>query len=517
MAVTQNRAQDIGELQERLTETLPSVFYTCQRLLSNDNAAKAVCADVYKKVIKSHQKAPEDDSLCVWMKNLAAVACSSYLRKNDSEIFLKNPNPPSIKKVDVFHNRNLNTSATARYIENCIDRMPLPARFAAICYYYNGMTVAQTATVMDVPVIRVKELMRSAAAEFSALTKEFNDKRVTTTKIDIRALLDTMADGSPLPDINLSEILNTSSPAITDDTDRQSPTEPSTNASQKGFIISVCVLLAVVGVGLYIALEMFGKSVKIGTTPTISTPFASTSSEVDSAVLGADGLPNESEEASGLDTGVVSEFSSQPEEEKDILLPLYNITHETYYDASGDKIRECVYTYKNGKLSRVQTATPMFVEDLSYSWNKKGTKRITKDAEGNICETAWYDKQGNPTKLKYGDEKDETVKYKWTYDYTDEGYVKSAAFKGINSGKYTYDYDELGRVSKKAEKRGEDVYTATFTYDENGMVLSRVETDFDGSVTEYFYTYNYTFNTFSAAISGGGKIEGKISPTSPQS
>lgn len=488
-------------------DSLPICYYICNMLLSNEAAATAVCSDVYKKVLGSPERIPSEDEALTWMKNVAAVACSAFLRKQDEGVFLKNPTLPNVEKAELRHNRNLNVTATAKYVENCIARMPLPRRFAAICYYYNGMTVPQIATVMAVPVIRVKELMRAAATDISLLIKEFNDKRVTTTKIDICALLNVSAAAKALPDINAAELIeNANIPQYTADEEQSKPKKSGRNA----FIISMAALLLFVGVGLYVVNSLWWK------------PSSSTATTDSSDSRSQYGATESVEDTSSLPEVAESEaaaaVSSTPEKEEDVLgeLPLYDVTHEIFYDADGEKIRECVYSYKDGKLQRVQTATQMFLEDLKYKWNKKGNKRTTTDGEGNICEVAWYDKQGNPTKLKYGDKEDETVKYKWTYSYDEAGRIKTAKYKGVNSGKYTYSYNKNGLISKVTETCDGDKYTTAYTYDDYGMVVTAVETDFDGTRTETFYTYNYEKLTFTATLSDGTKIEGKIALSTPE-
>ncbi len=500
MAVSQKPQGKERVEAEFFYDSLPITFYVCRLILSDGETARNVCADAYKKVSHNPEKIPDEGSLLPWMKNVIAVACSSYLRKQDAGVFLKNPPRPNVDKLTVYHNRNLNVTATAKHVENCISRMPLPQRFAAVCYYYNGMTVSQISTVMAVPVIRVKELMRMAAAEFALLTKEFNDKRVTTTKIDISALLDVSATTCPTPNINLDEILSGTKLTTASEQTDEAPVKHG-SGGKKALIVAVCILL-VSGVGVFMANSFFGAHLKGDNS------FSSSSVE---SVFAAVDDTSEVASISADSESLLAGMSSAPEKEEILpVAPLYNITHETFYDASGDKIRECVYTYKEGRLTRQQTATQMFVEDLKYKWNKKGTKRITTDGEGNVCEVAWYDSLGNPTKLKYGDEADETVKYKWTYKYDQDGRLTSAKFKGVNSGKYTYSYDAEGRVTKLTTTLGEDKYAAAYTYDEKGMVLTKVETDFDGTLTETLYTYDYEGLTFTAALSDGTKIEGKI-------
>ncbi len=498
MAAKETAVINKPSLEELLTEAHPMSFYTCKILLGSDEAAIVVSADAYKRVLKNPEKIPDEESFPHWIKNVAVVACSSFLRRQDEGIFLKNPPRPNLEKLELFHNRNLNVSATAKYVENRIKLMPLPQRFAAVCYYCNGMTVAQISTVMAVPTLRVKELMRSAAAEISALTREFNDKRVTTTKLDISALLDVCAASAECPQLDLSSLLDKEH---TENVAEEIP-EKSQKSGKKAFLISACLLLLIAGIGVFVANSLFGTPLKNNGVAESSSITSYTSAETVGQVssLSQDVLESE----------LIAVSSEAETEEPAVMTPLYNITHETYYDVDGDKIRECAYTYENGELKRVQTATPMFKEDLKYKWNKKGTKRTTTDGEGNVCEVAWYDKHSNPTKLKYGDKEDETVKYKWTYTYDDKGRIATAKFKGVNSGKYSYTYTEKGQIATVTTTYSDDKYTTAYTYDENGMVGTKVETDFDGTRTETFYTYDYEGMTFTAAVSDGTKIEGRI-------
>lgn len=498
MATVETQGYSLQKLEELLSDALPMCFYICKMLLPNEKTAMLISADAYKKVLKNPDRIPEEKDFLPWVKNVVMVACASFLKKQDEGIFLKNNPAPEIPKLEILHNRNLNVSATAKHLENLIERMPLQIRFATLCYYYNGMTVAQISTVLGVPVIRVKELMRNAAAEITGLTREFNDKSVTATKLDINALLDVCAAAGEYPQLDLSALMEKSELPVTPAEEESKPQK-----SGKRFAVIAAVLLVVAGVGVYIANSLFGlppkqePSSSLAASSNVSSLLAVTS-DVSSVTV---------EMVESALAGVVSE----PEEDKvEAAAPLYNIVRENHFDISGDKIRECAYTYVGGKLSRVQTATKMFVEDIQYKWNKKGNVRTATDGDGKVCEVTWYDKQGNPTKIKFLDDETKIVKYKWTYKFNKKGRVKSAAFKGVNSGKYLYEYTENGQIKKQTEIHGDDRYVTTYTYDEKGMVLTKVETDFDGTITEIFYTYDYEGLTFTAEYSDGRKVDGTI-------
>ena len=495
MDTKEKQGYSLEELEELLSDALPVCFNICKLLLEEEKTAMFVAADAYKRVLKSPEKIPSKENFHHWIKNVVTVACSSYLKRWDEGVFLTNTHKSQVDKLEIFHNKNLNVTATAKYLQNRIERMPSAVRFATICYYYNGMTVNQIATVLSVPVIRVKELMRLAASEISALTREFNDKSVTATKLDIAALLDVCAAEGNYPHLDLSSLVDKSSvPEVKEETSQKSEKK-----LRKNFLVAAEVLLLAVGVGVYVVNSLFGVQPE---------PHSQVSS-VDSVFL-----TEEAELSSEVEAIVESELAevvSTPEVVVPVApAPLYDITHEICYDVGGDKIREAVYTYKDGILTRTQTATQMFLEDLKYQWNKNGTKRTTTDGEGEIREVAWYDRQGNPTKLKYGDRPEQTVKYKWTYKLDDKGRVISAKFKGINSGEYTYQYDEEGRKIKETETREGDKFSTVYTYDDSGMVITKVETDFDGTITETFYTYDYQNLTFTAVNSRGEKTEGRI-------
>jgi len=498
MTTSEIQGYGLQKLEELLSEALPMCFYTCRMLLPDERTAMLIAADAYKKVLKNPDKLPEEDSFLPWIKNVVMVACATFLKKQDEEFFLKDHPAPEIEKAVVHHNRNLNAAATAKYLENLIERLPLQVRFAALCYYYNGMTVAQIATVLSVPVLRVKELMRVAASAITDLTKEFNNKRVTTTKIDVSALLDLCAASGEYPQLDLSALAERQAPI-------EEVLEPEAKPKKGGrvFLFVACALLVLAGVGVYLAHSFFGFNIPLKT----ESSSHATSSEVGSFTEESelDFIYNEPEE---------SEVASEPEQtEENTFAPLYRVVRESFYDTSGEKTRECVYTYKGDKLVRQQTATGMFTEDLKYTWNKKGNKRTSVDGNGNVCEKTWYDKQGNPIKIEFLDEPTNVVVYKWTYKRDEQGRIKSAAFKSVNSGKYLYEYTEQGQISKLTEVYGDDRYTTAYTYDDKGMVQTTVKTDFDGTITEIFYTYDYDGLTFTAEYSDGRKVDGTIAAT----
>ena len=149
----------------------------------------------------------------------------------------------------------------------------------------------------------------------------------------------------------------------------------------------------------------------------------------------------------------------------------------------------------------------MFTEELYYKWNKGGTKRTITDADGEVVEIAKFDEYGNHTSLTYGDE---TVKYTWKYTLNKEGYVARATYKAKTSGRYDYTYTPEGRIATETLTVGKDKYTTAYTYDAFGMVKSKVQTNFDGNITETFYAYDYSALTFTATNSDGTTIQGKI-------
>ena len=109
-----------------------------------------------------------------------------------------------------------------------------------------------------------------------------------------------------------------------------------------------------------------------------------------------------------------------------------------------------------------------------------------------------------------------TLLSKWSYKLNDRGYISKASYKAATAGSYTYTYDENGRILTETHTAGYDKYNTAYAYDDKGMVISKVETDFDGTIIETYYTYDYEGLTFTAEISDGTKIEGKFAPNLAQ-
>ena len=194
---------------------------------------------------------------------------------------------------------------------------------------------------------------------------------------------------------------------------------------------------------------------------------------------------------------------------------------------TGKEITYCHYDGQ-GVLQKIYSSTDLTVfftchyDDAGRLVEKKMFRAGSIEPEA-VC-TYKYDKNGNCT--RYQDEKGKVSTFKYTYDdagtiltgprveFLPEGSILSDTIR------YTYEYDEQGRVSRMAgqQTNGKDI-SYEFVYDAQGAVVKVTNIMPEGNVTEeyrydngrliekshtlkdgttiYTYTYGtrYTFDT----------------------
>lgn len=524
---------DREALEELYMNSVPACLFICKMLLKNSSESENVCRDIYSRVFSRLDRMDDRTVFSEWMKNAAAVACASILRRNNGDIFLEDRYEKTAETLFVPKGSALNAQETAKAVENCFDSMPLPERFSALCYYFNGMTIPQIAAVMDVPQTRVKELLRRGHTALSSMVNRFNKRGIKTTEITLKPVLELSAAMLPLPEglkfsrLDTSEYSEKGATAHEADKSRVgedaqgNETAPAKKATfweifrksgRQGFTLAaVCgilVLLCIAGV-FAVASKRSPESTESansvsGVSAVSSVLSQATSSETatSSAVQTVSSKAAVSQKATTSKKSTASFIVA-----KTPTAAPYLITENTGYNENGEKEKTEYFTYKGKVLSSAKTVTDLMNETLYYSWNDKHTVRTTKSG-GQTIETAQYDLNGNPVKITYKDKK--TTTYKWSYTFTKGGYIHTASYKSARSGKYTYSYNEDNRIKKLTQKEGGDTTVTQYSYNEDGTVKSLIKTDFDGEKTTYTYEYDLEKLTFRVTGSDGTLQTGKM-------
>lgn len=161
---------------------------------------------------------------------------------------------------------------------------------------------------------------------------------------------------------------------------------------------------------------------------------------------------------------------------------------------TGMEITYCHYDGQ-GVLQKIYSSTDLTVF-FTCHYDEAGRlveKKMFRagDAEPEAVCTYKYDKNGNCT--RYQDEKGKVSTFKWEYDengivvtgprveFLPEGALDSDTIR------YTYEYDEQGRVSRMAgqQTNGKDI-SYEFMYDDRGRAVKVTNVMPEGNVTEEY-------------------------------
>ena len=529
----QAKKGDREALEELYMNSVPACLFICNKLLKNSFESEKVCRDIYSRVFSRLDRMDDRTDFTEWIKKAAAVACSSMLRRNNGDIFLEDRHEKPDETLFVPKGSALNAQETAMAIENCFDSMPLPERFSALCYYFNGMTISQIAAVMDVPQTRAKELLRRGHAALSSMVNNFNNRGIKTTEITLKPVLELSAAMLPLPESLKFSRLDISEPAEKDTAareadesrvgedeqwDKTAPAKKTTfweifrKSGRQGFTLAVVcgvlVLLCIAGVFAVASkrspesTESLRSAVSSSAVSSVLSQAASSETATSSAVQTVSSKAAVSQKATTSKKSTASFIVA-----KTPTAAPYLITENTVYNENGEKVKTEYFTYKGKVLSSAKTVTDLMNETLSYSWNDKHTVRTTK-CDGQTIETAQYDLNGNPVKITYKDKK--TTTYRWSYTFTKGGYIHTASYKSARNGKYTYSYNDDNRITKVTQKESGDTTVTQYSYNEDGTVKSLTKTDFDGEKTTYTYEYDLEKLTFRVTGSDGTLQTGKM-------
>lgn len=161
---------------------------------------------------------------------------------------------------------------------------------------------------------------------------------------------------------------------------------------------------------------------------------------------------------------------------------------------TGKEITYCHYD-SQGVLQKTYQSTDL-TAFFTFHYDENGRlveKRLFRagGAEPEAVCTYKYDKNGNCT--RYQDEKGKVSTFKWEYD--EKGIVVTGPRveflpEGTLNGdtiRYTYEYDEQGRVSRMAgqQTNGKDI-SYEFIYDDRGRAVKVTNVMPEGNVTEEY-------------------------------
>lgn len=486
------------------------VYYICLVLTGNNKKAETVLTELYKKVFSTLDRLPDETDFTVWMKNAAVVACISVMRKKNPYL-LRHIGAPTVPKAEVATNRPLTTEQTARLFENCLLRMDFPAKMATICYYFNGMTRVQLSRITDLDDDEIDVVLSRVADTISALDAELREKGVVSARISPKDLLELLCLEQELPKINPKTLYVAVEPI--EETAVVEPIKKGVKISAASYIAAALAVLVVAGVAVWqLSAPKEPTTALTSEIPsTESTVSAVSSSKPVSSLQSKVSTPESTVSKDKVTSSKATSSNQKPKKDEKVGKKVpekpYCFAKSVEYNANNEKLRTQETTYSAGRIKTLKTSTPIFTENLTYSWTKNGRKCTVTDSKGTTVEITSYDANGNPTQKIFTND---TVNYSWSYSYNKQGYITSAKYTSTVNGGYTYKYDDKNRIIRKTHTIAGDTYTTDYTYYEDGMISTRTETDYDGEKLYYDYIYNYTNMTYDITCSDGSREHGLL-------
>lgn len=144
----------------------PLIFIRCRRLLRNDAAAEDATQEVFLRVLRHIERAPEDDEALRWIYRISTNYCLNLLRDRKQEVPLESaPEEPVPDAEAQVLDRDLVLRALAA--------VPASLRAAAVLHYVDGMEQAKVAATLGVS----RRTVNYRLAEFLERTRKWAAQR----------------------------------------------------------------------------------------------------------------------------------------------------------------------------------------------------------------------------------------------------------------------------------------------------------------------------------------------------
>ena len=164
-----------GELYE---ETGRGVYFNCLKLLGNAQQAEDITQDTFMKALEKLDSLNEPENFSAWVNRIAVNNCKMYFRKNP-----RNAEEESEKIIDDTPDSELipddyaDSEEKRRIIMNIIDTaLTDEQRQTIILYYFDMMSVAEIAEIMDCSVGTVTSRLSAARKKIREAVLIYEEK-----------------------------------------------------------------------------------------------------------------------------------------------------------------------------------------------------------------------------------------------------------------------------------------------------------------------------------------------------
>jgi RNA polymerase sigma-70 factor (ECF subfamily) len=142
----------------------PSIYSRCKRLLRNEAMAEDAVQEVFLKVYRHLDQAPDDQAAWGWICRISTNHCLDQMRRRrvrGDDTANENLEEPSHNPESAIQDRDL--------VMGMLHRAPEKLRAPALLYHVDGMEQAQIATVLQIS----RRTVINRLAEFSTRMRKY--------------------------------------------------------------------------------------------------------------------------------------------------------------------------------------------------------------------------------------------------------------------------------------------------------------------------------------------------------
>lgn len=153
--------------QEAMTQiyndNVNRVYFLCMKLLKNHDNACDITQDTFVKAFSSLGSLQNPQALSSWILTITANLCKDFLKSSNRFYFVSENETEETALFDiedsdtsVIPEQSVDNAETRRLVMDMIDRLPDGQRIAIILFYYNEMSIAQIADILECSESAVK-------------------------------------------------------------------------------------------------------------------------------------------------------------------------------------------------------------------------------------------------------------------------------------------------------------------------------------------------------------------------
>lgn len=180
------------------------IYYFCTKIIDEKSKAEELCYDTFICAFEKISTLSDTDQFEMWIKNIAAIKCFNYIRKMKPMLFLQVVGDPekvlfTKEEIENLPHGELDKSTSTELMDEIFNRLNDDQRMTLMLRYYNGLTVTQTAKIMNCSEDIVKIRMGKGAETMKNAVTTLEDEGVKITPVDFKTVMGLMAALTAVP------------------------------------------------------------------------------------------------------------------------------------------------------------------------------------------------------------------------------------------------------------------------------------------------------------------------------